>query len=559
MDPDPEIQMQKIIAAFNAGNRGSILTNSRLLGKRIGRNQFRIVHRNNVHVEMIGYTEIPKRLEFSVNGITQEVGVFDQTQYHFGAHGRYVVNVPQGKLSKCWEGSQPVFLGEGPHVIRHPNFRLEFTDSLVDLATDYIEHGTYHILRIPRGKIAKIWIGPKPYLLDSKIKPYIFNDPLFHLEPKINPATRQRIENFEDAHQKLIVHGSIKRLLPRTGEIAIAYDNGQLIVVGASKKPVLYDSPTFFVDSFLTTSTQTLVFPSDKTQEERVKQRLPPDHVSYEVFYTSDGLPIGVKLLVVYEISDPQVALHKLKKEDIVPHIENLVVADMGSVIQSCSSSDFQKTNQTRTREPIKNSSDMSVAAEFFTYLQDEVKNHLHRDFLEYGITLIRINIETPKILDAKISAKMAEYSLINSEARAKVSVLDSNNRIAQQQVMQEAEKKKILQEQDNTNRLSQVRAESAATKIRAQAELDAAELRAKATKVEAEARVSALESQAKLFEIYPELLEMEMTKLKMDALKGVQLIISPEIATFAAMQGLFKMPMNTNVQTNVVKNNGAR
>ena len=106
----------------------------------------------------------------------------------------------------------------------------------------------------------------------------------------------------------------------------------------------------------------------------------------YEVFRTKDGLPIGVKLLVVYEIQDPERTLIRLKQEQIVSHIENLVVADMGAVVQQCSSSDFQSTDQTKTRAPMKTADTKDgrpSAPEFIRYLQDEVKNKLYEDFKE--------------------------------------------------------------------------------------------------------------------------------------------------------------------------------
>ena len=95
---------------------------------------------------------------------------------------------------------------------------------------------------------------------------------------------------------------------------------------------------------------------------------------------------------------------------------ENLVVADMGAVIQQCSSSDFQNTDQTKARLPMRKSffflftfflftsteapveGNAPSAPEFIRHLQDEVKNQLCRDFQEYGINLVRLNIETPKV-----------------------------------------------------------------------------------------------------------------------------------------------------------------
>ena len=77
-------------------------------------------------------------------------------------------------------------------------------------------------MRIPRGKLAKVWMGSEPYLLPSREEPYVFKSPYFSIQP---------IEDnvyFEDACAPIIIHGPIKRLIPKTGEVAITYNNGNL-------------------------------------------------------------------------------------------------------------------------------------------------------------------------------------------------------------------------------------------------------------------------------------------------------------------------------------------
>lgn len=98
-----------------------------------------------------------------------------------------------------------------------------------------------------------------PLLLEASKDAYEFNTPYFKLEPcRRNPALL-----FEDSTEKLIEHGSLKRVMPRTGEVAIVYDTGKLLVIEPSgdKKPTVIDSPTAVVDGFLSTGIQTLVFP----------------------------------------------------------------------------------------------------------------------------------------------------------------------------------------------------------------------------------------------------------------------------------------------------------
>lgn len=265
--------------------------------------------------------------------------------------------------------------------------------------------------------------------------------------------------------------------------------------------------------------------------------------INYEVFTTSDGLPIGVKLLVVFEINNPSEALKKLNSEQIIPHIENIVKADMSVVVSSTSSTDFLKTNQTQIQSFIStdnnsnnsNNSENSLinnkknsSADFYDHLQDQVKNKLHDDFSKYGIKLIRLNFETPKVLDSSISARMAEFSILSTETSAKLSVLERKYKIAEQESKQEAIKKQIAQQQENQNEISKAEAFLQAAKLKAEASLTEAKAR-----LEAERLTLALaEKRAVLYDKHPNLLNFDLAKIHADSMKGINsTIISPELA----------------------------
>lgn len=584
-DHDPLIQNKKIIDEFNRGNAEDITVESVMFGKRIDQNEFRLVHRNNVP-QLLPYTYYPRRLGIYYTGVTKEIGIFKQTDLVIGGHGRFVVNVPQGKLVKAWLGTnEPILLGSGPHVIRHPNFKLE-QNPLVSVADPFISHGNYTILRVPRGKVAKIWIGATPYILESRPEPYVIDDPTFKI--MYNALPNNEKEYFTDASVRLIEHGSIKRLLPRTGEVAITYDNGKLNIIEATGQPITIDSPTFIVDGFQQTAAQTLVFPSKKTQEDRRKANpREVDNINYEEFRTSDGLPIGVNLLVVYEIIDPKITLTRLKKDDIINHIENIVVADMGRVIQSCSSSDFQKTSQTVVKDATK-VENMAIfqsqsAPTFYAHLQDEVKNKLAEDLKDWGIRLVRLNIETPKILDKTIADEMAKNSLVTAKTRADASTLGLDYTIKQQRANQEAEKKRIEMERERENKVLQAQGDAQSITIRAQADLDAARLKAEADKIayentvrkdqmtnetavkriqmeneaalkrqqmEYDMKIKFLEQSAALYNQNEPFRMLEINKAQADALKGISTsVISPEVAQswYTASQGVgFFSPLRT-------------
>lgn len=602
-DNDPTQQISNIIAAFNQ-NRKSIMTRS-VVGKRIDPDYFRIVALNN-QPELVPPSKYKYRkcIFPSPNDHAEELGKYKQTELCFGAYGSYVVNVPVGKVALAWRGNIPIILGQGPHVIHDPNFKMVGEDNLQDvnhsyishgtihiirvapnnictiwinyvpyilvpreepyvfnepifkkdknltaLTNGYINHGNYHILQIPNGKIGKVWFGSEPHILEARSEPYIYNDQTFRLERK------SENENFEDATSRIIVHGSIKRLMPRTGEVAITYDNGKLITYEppVDHKPILITNPNHSHEGFLTINIQTIEFPSEATRKARTanakktnKNTDPTDDmnyndINYEIFRTSDGLPIGVKILVVFEIEKPDLTLKRLKPDQIMPHIEHLVVADMGRTIQSATSVDFLSSDQTKIK-PLKTDIDMisdSHQGEFFQYLQDKVKSQLHNDFAEYGIKLVRLNFETPKILDHTISNKMAEFSLMSTSARAQEGVMDRNFRIAQTKANQDAETMKIKQKQENDNKVLIAEVDQKSVQLKAEAELNAARMKALAKLAETEAEAKGQQMlleianrRAELYDKHPGLLQYDLALIQAKAMRSIQsTIISPEIA----------------------------
>jgi hypothetical protein len=187
-----------------------------------------------------------------------------------------------------------------------------------DAFKPYISHGVLHILRVPSGKIARVWDGSKAILLEYRAEPYVWNSPLFRLEPASNQQVLRRVVNslglaeeakysedrqiedantaaagtelFEDSTSPCIVHGSIKRLQPRTGEVCLCYENGQLVIrePPTNGKPIWIDDENCRVDGFISVGVQTLVFPSDETKALRKRENaaITTEECNYEIFTT---------------------------------------------------------------------------------------------------------------------------------------------------------------------------------------------------------------------------------------------------------------------------------
>ena len=599
---DPYEQIQNIVSEFNGENH-TIMTKSPL-GMRINADEFRLVALNN-QPELVPPTNYPlrKKIYMTPGKSTEELGIFKQTALCFGGYGSYVVNIPNGKLGLGWLGkNKPIIIGPGPHVFHDPNFKEITEENLVDLNSAYINHGTYHIIRvplghvakininatayfllpnddpyvfnnptfkvitpytkltnkyithgnynilqIPHGKIAKIWINSIPYLLEGQDEPYMFNDPSFVFESKSND------EMFYNSTEKYIVHGSIKRLLPKTGEVAITYENGKLVTIESplDNQAITINNPNHSFEGFLQTNYQNIEFPSKNTKELRKKEGKSYEEINYEIFRTGDGLPIGVNILVVYEISDPQLTLSKLAPEQITQHIEYIVVADMGMVIQNCNSTNFLKTDQTMAKSfKLKKEIPFdSPFEEFYEHLQDKVKNKLCDDFSKYGIKLIRLNIETPKVLDDQISKQMAEISLQSTKIGVQESLNEKNYNIAKQQAEMNAKQKEIAQNQENENKKKQATVEADCIIAKAKAELDATRLRTEAKNLENEMEIKyqqmlldLAERKAKQYAEFPTLLQYDLAKLSTDSMKNIEkLIISPEVAASLYMMNNFQ------------------
>ncbi|EKD70214.1 MAG: hypothetical protein ACD_46C00599G0003 [uncultured bacterium] len=519
-DTDTQKQSENILREFNKkaiASHVSAFTTSYFRGDWIDRDEFLLAHRNKTPElsAFNGSYNIARDLNpFNFSVVTEVTGKYKINDLFYGQHGSYVLNIPVEKYAKAWSGNLPLIFGPGPHVVHDVNFKFAPSIGLIDQNTPYVNHGTIHILRVPAGSIAKVWVGTVPYFLEARAEPYVFNDPLFRLERKNGN------ELFFSATEALIQHGSKKRLIPKTGEVAITYNNGKLEIIEPKidSNPTIIDSPTHEVTGFLSTNVQTLLFPSDDTKEQRKKDnpRSSSEEVSYEIFTTKDSLKVGVKLLVAYRIRDPQLVLSILGRDGIIPHIENLATADMGKAIQQCSSQEFLSFYQTKPpKEDGASKLERALIdppkAESF---QDIVKNQLSKDLKEYGIELVRLNIETPKIMDNEIAKKMSEQSLKTAEANAQEAVLEKQYAIAKRQAEQEAKTKEIAQKQMNDAKISTAQADLDAAKLSAQAllvkadaERDAAIKRAEGDKKSADLKYDG----TKLF-------ELEMKKIEMDA-----------------------------------------
>jgi len=228
-----------------------------------------------------------------------------------------------------------------------------------------------------------------------------------------------------------------------------------------------------------------------------------------KIFQTRDSLRVGVVLVVAFKITDPEVALTKLGKEGILPHIENIAFADMGKAIQANSAQEVLFSSQSKI-DPLQDPSSLTI--------QDSVRKHLARDLEEYGIELLRLNIETLKVLDEEIAKKLSGQSVTSAEFTTKQATLVKEYDIKTTEARLRAETDNIAVQQKNQAMLAD-----------AQAKFERAKREADALLISSEAQRKAAEFQGELFTKFPMLFELEMAKIKAEALKHATIYITPQ------------------------------
>lgn len=142
-----------------------------------------------------------------------------------------VIRVPRGSYGLARENGNAVLLDQGLHVYNDPAFSHE---SMISMKTDYIEHGTLHVVRVPRGKYAKVWAssqhgGLLPRLLAEGL--HVVDSSLFKFEGLIS---------VQEMH---ISHGSVNILRVPKGHVVKSVEDGRPQLLGEGFHVV--ESPTF--------------------------------------------------------------------------------------------------------------------------------------------------------------------------------------------------------------------------------------------------------------------------------------------------------------------------
>ncbi len=511
--------------------------------------------------EILEYQEEPYVFSATNFSFDEKKDLVDKQDPYIHHRTIHIIRVPKGKLAKIWIGNVPKILPyqEEPYTFNDPLVKFDRDTGFVSEYEPYIKHGTIHIIRVPKDKFIKAWDGNTPLLLGYQKEPYHFDSPLFRVEPnnKVSYKKKEGKQNatdtynetintedyFIDATKSLITHDSIKYVNPPTGKVAITYKDGELVIIGQKEKSKIIDDPNHLVNpDFLDVTVTNAVYPSEETRQTRENENkeATSGELSYEIFTTKDSLKVGVKIFVAYQVTDPYKAISKLGKDGIAKHIENITTVDMGKAIQQSTAQEFLNFYQTKPVKPDDKSISKDLPDLPVKHIQDEVKGNLAKDLEEYGITLIRLNIETPKVLNKQISDQMEQQSLLAAKTNAEMAVIDKQTELNQKKAKQDADTKRIAQQQQNEIELSKAETKLKASKLEAEAtvttqeaksraQLMQADTESKSIVLKAEAEKKAREMLGEQYQKFPELFNLEQSRIMTSSLQNANLIVTPE------------------------------
>merc|ERR1719502_141008 len=97
-------------------------------------------------------------------------------QFYLNNGAVHIVRVPRGKYAKVWCQTH-----EGSHVIESTNFEFCGMCSMFD---KIITHGTLTIIRVPLGEFALCWLKNEPHFIDVAGL-YAFDTPDFKFEKHV--------------------------------------------------------------------------------------------------------------------------------------------------------------------------------------------------------------------------------------------------------------------------------------------------------------------------------------------------------------------------------------
>ena len=444
--PITNVSLREIIAEFNREDvstlRPSILTNLNVLGfslfkhRMLATDQIRLVQRNGVP-ELAGHSGyFQRRIKIwsfwkpwtwfkAFRDDSSTLGIYSIKEItekgHIGYGDRHLVIVNSTDCAKVNIEGENILLAAGAYVIRSNNFT---HIANVPQSTSYIEHGD--LLRIipPPNTVAVYNIGSEQHIFPDK-------------------GSDSNLTNKDQAG-----------IIDKDGIREIRSPNVKFV-------------------TFLKTDLINKNYPTEKEQF---------------TYYTKDSVQVGVKLFVAYRITDPKLAIDKLGPTGIDGHIEHVTHVDMARAGQETSLQGIQSSSDLKidaVQGTSQSENDANPPAYHQIYLstwQESVKKQLEKDLKEYGIQLVRLNIEEINILNKDVENEMGKQAVEVAKANADLAAIKMQREVALQKAHSDSAVARLNAQQDAETNL-----------ILAENKKNVAELDKETTHINAQAEAGAL------------------------------------------------------------------
>lgn len=492
--------LPQIIELFNQENdsttrRASILKNINFLGfslftyRMVEKNQLRLVQRNGVP-ELVGHSGYYQRRikiwslwkpwtwfrGFRDNSST--IGIYNiagdtndsiNIKGYIGYGDRHLVSVNPGEYAKVIVNGKPMLLDVGVHVIKTNNFSYI---GKVSQSMSFIKHENLYRIQVPSAKIAAVIVDNEPHLLETGTY-YIRSD-------NFQKIQKNRDSDFYDNEDSVIRCGSLLRIMPPPNTVAV-YNIG----------PKQYIFPDNEVASSSTNKEENQVGVIDQDGILKIKNpnvkfvtflktdlinKNYPTEKEHFTYYTKDSVQVAVKLFVAYRIVDPKLAIQKLGPTGIDGHIEHITHVDMARAGQETSlqgiqsSSDLKIDAVSETSELENDGNPPAYHQIYLSTWQESVKERLEKDLKEYGIQLVRLNIEEINILNKEIENEMARQAVGVAKANANLVTINLQNKVD----LQEARNVAVVKLTNAENNIEVAERNKKTTLIDAEAEAEA-------------------------------------------------------------------------------------
>lgn len=445
-----------------------------------------------------------------------------------------VIRIPKGSFGKINENGRPKLLPEGKHVIDENVFTFEGTESAQE---QYINHGTIHIIQVPKGSLGLIKNSNKPQMIGeglhiydsatltySGVKPKMTqcithgtitrfrvsrgdvglavwkNQPEVIDRPgtyEINSATFSFVKSMP-ASERVITLNSKKVITVRSGEVGITYNAGSLEILQAGRHVI--DDAAHMFDTFMSTQQRTMRI----TQQQQGKNQ-----EELLICESKDLVKVGIRADVFFRVSDPAKVIMQVGRD-----IDNLVmetsIATLTNIMRSTPLCDIAQSQNPSAASAQAQEGGGPSAPLFFDKAHDLFISKLHDDFnARFGIEMTDIRIEQFKIMDQKLADSIAQQAVSTARTENRLANLEGETKIATQEQERQATVQKIQAQSEAQSRqiemdakLAQAQAEIRAMKVKADAH--AARLKtqadgeAEAVKIKAEASVAQAEALAR-------------------------------------------------------------